>query len=264
MNGPVRLREGSGAAGRLLGAADIDVPSDRARRRAVAFAGAATTLAAAGTSAAATGSVLLKGIALWFCVGAVGGAVTGYGASELSKPRASSAQTAIGVRQATPSLPVRTVSARPPPAAIVQPPVDGEPAAVPSVVLSAAPARRTASNESVEPQEAPAEAPRAAAGSSVAAFATDSPKPTLTDELKQIEAARAAFGRGDFAAALSALDRYERAYPAGSFRPEALALRIQALSQSGAREQARTLAAQFIQKYPQHPLLSHVRAAVGE
>jgi hypothetical protein len=84
----------------------------------------------------------------------------------------------------------------------------------------------------------------------------------LLDEVKLIEAARGAARRGDAMGTLAALDQYSKAYPRAQFGPEALALRIEALSRSGSMSQARALAAQFGRIYPTHPLLGRVQAAV--
>jgi len=67
-----------------------------------------------------------------------------------------------------------------------------------------------------------------------------------------------------FGGVLSTLDRYDQGYPGGHFRPESLALRIEALARLGQREQAAILADRFRRSYPAHPMLGRVRAAVGE
>jgi outer membrane protein assembly factor BamD (BamD/ComL family) len=84
----------------------------------------------------------------------------------------------------------------------------------------------------------------------------------LFDEQRVIESARAAVSRGDAPSALATLDYYERSYAHGQFGPEALALRIQALSAQGDLARARSLAAEFRQRHPHHPLLASVQAAV--
>jgi hypothetical protein len=57
------------------------------------------------------------------------------------------------------------------------------------------------------------------------------------------------------------LDGYDRVYAQGQFGPEALALRVEALSGAGQVGRARSLAAEFQRRYPHHPLLSRVQAA---
>ena len=74
------------------------------------------------------------------------------------------------------------------------------------------------------------------------------------EEARQIEVARAALSRGDANGALAQLNAYDSLHPNGLLEPEALALRIQALSLSGKTTEARELADEFQAKYPQHPL----------
>jgi hypothetical protein len=88
-------------------------------------------------------------------------------------------------------------------------------------------------------------------------------EPSLFEEQRIIESARAAVARGDARSAFALLDNYEHAYASKQFWPEALALRVEALRASGQLAAARALAADFAQKYPHHPLLQRVRNAVG-
>ena len=43
-------------------------------------------------------------------------------------------------------------------------------------------------------------------------------------------------------------------YPAGTFRPEATVLRIEALAATGRRDEARALARDFVARHPASPL----------
>jgi outer membrane protein assembly factor BamD (BamD/ComL family) len=96
----------------------------------------------------------------------------------------------------------------------------------------------------------------------LAAAATKSqPGPSLVEEQRSIETARAAVARGDSATALATLDDYDRVYGGGQFGPEALALRVEALSAAGQLGRARSLAAEFQRRYPHHPLLTRVQGA---
>ena len=69
--------------------------------------------------------------------------------------------------------------------------------------------------------------------------------------------------RGDSASAIAQLNAYDSSHPNGQLKPESMALRIQVLSNSGKTTEARTLANDFQGKYPQHPLVEQVRAAVS-
>jgi TolA-binding protein len=113
---------------------------------------------------------------------------------------------------------------------------------------------------------APASAPVSAGAAPTTAAPSNAGKAprasSLFDEQRIIESARTAVSRGDSAGALATLDRYQQSYPQGQFVPEALALRIEALSAAGDLTRARSLAAQFQSRYPHHPMLAPVQAAV--
>ena len=111
----------------------------------------------------------------------------------------------------------------------------------------------------------PSRAPRAAAGpSDISAEPTNAVKPTAAsaEEVSKLEAARAAFSRGDRPTAIAQLNDYDSAHPNGALKPESMALRIQVLSSSGKAAEARTLANEFQAKYPQHPLVRQVNRNV--
>lgn len=246
---PVRLRDSQGPARVLMRGSGLNVPS-AARRRALTFTGVAAGMAASGTAAAAGATSLVKVVVLYVCLGTVGGGVLSLGVSEAfsrAEARAVPAKPAQVVKSAAPRIapvaavpkgdePVANAVAEPMPAALP------EPAAALRAPV-AAPAK-------------PASVPAAASGKRVAA-------PSLFEEQGIIESARAALARGDSASALSTLDGYDRAHAERQFGPEALALRIEALSSSGELVRARSLATEFRQRYPHHPLLSRVQAAVA-
>ncbi|RYZ08867.1 MAG: hypothetical protein EOO73_06105 [Myxococcales bacterium] len=78
--------------------------------------------------------------------------------------------------------------------------------------------------------------------------------PEQVADVRAIEDARRALGRRDAAAALAALDTYDRAYPRGAHRAEALALRVRALREAGRAEEATTAAGVLGREYPGYPL----------
>jgi TolA-binding protein len=203
----------------------------------MAFTGTAAAGLATSGVASAGASSLAKGVLLWIGVGSVGGGALAFVASELTRPEPAVVDAARPARVAPAPKP-RPASAAAVPAPELAP---SEPDVVPapSAAVSKLPAHASA---------APSES---ALGSN------------LFDELRVIEAARAAVGRGDAAAALVALNRYDRSYPSGQFAPEALALRVEALAASGATEQARALAGEFARRYPRNPLRSRVSASVS-
>jgi hypothetical protein len=243
MNEPQRLRDLGGPAASLLSAAELEVPS-AARRRALAFtATAAAGVLSSGGALAASGSTLIKSVLTWILVGTVGGGLVSFGVAETiahfeSRPSAQ--------RVSAPPLPL------PPPAAeharVAPAPSESAPLESPTPTAAAAPA---------------ATAPARPSSSVKAAKPTPAPATNLFEEQRSIEAARSAVTRGDAARALSTLDDYQRTYPQGQFGPEALALRVEALSLRGDREGARAFARQFEQRYPHHPLLSRVAASAA-
>ena len=252
---PERFLKRKGPAARLLRSAELDVPGDRSRQRAIAAAAGAVATLAAGTSVAMSGAALAKSVGIWLCVGALGGttvatAVT-YFAGEgraRSQPAERRVELAPDVFQVPrpASTPTGAVSAAEP--------------ALPEMPAARAPATPSARFSTAE--AAPTAEPGAGTGPSVASFADAGPRQGLFDEVKWLEAARSAAARADYSAVLSTLDRYQSGFPAGSFRPEAMALRIEALSRLGDRERAGALAERFRRDYPAHPLLARVRAAL--
>lgn len=132
---------------------------------------------------------------------------------------------------------------------------------VASTLLEPAPAPQAAAPLATVPSPAP----RSAAGpsdiSAEPAVPATTPKPGIasSQELREIEAARSALSRGDAEAAIAHLNNYDSSHPNGTLKPEAMALRIQVLGNSGKTTEARTLANEFEEKYPSHPLLQQVR-----
>jgi hypothetical protein len=263
MNGPRRLLEQPGPSARLLRAADTHVPSERARRRALVTAGsAAATLAASGSSAAVGGGALFKSALIWLSAGVLGGVVIAgvatsgvpYRAPLERQSTAADVPRAQGPKESTP-LPVASSPAiEPMEPAATDPNLAQAPANVQSALGSAA---RAVPIPNTSPATAGASTPRR--------FAAASPRsPSLYDELRLIDGARAAAVGRDPRAVLALLDRYEHDYPYGQFVPESLALRIETVARAGDLTQARALAARFRRDYPQHPLVGRVSAALGD
>ena len=255
MNEPKRLREGGGPAAALLSGAELDVPS-ASRQRALAFTGAAAgVLASGGSAMAASGATLVKSVMLWVAVGTVGGGVMSLTVAETISHF--DARSAASATAAAPPLPL------PPPRATatsdVTRPIEVS-SPVPPAVLPA-PATPVVSSAARS-----ATMPKLSAAPPAPVVRAEAPKPpavsSLFEEQRSIEAARAAVSRGDAGAALATLDEYERTNPRGQFGPEALALRVEALRAQGNLDRARAYAQQFERRYPHHPLLSRVQAAV--
>jgi hypothetical protein len=138
-------------------------------------------------------------------------------------------------------------SAAPAPAA-----VHTKAAAAPAIAPSLAP-----------PADTPVAAPRIEKVRRRAAVApVPTPAADLRDQIALLDAARTAVKAGSSERALVLLHRYDASYPGGAFRPEALALRIEALSQDGRRAEAQALAREFLTRYPHSPVADRVARVV--
>ncbi|MBN9162405.1 MAG: hypothetical protein BGO98_33710 [Myxococcales bacterium 68-20] len=142
---------------------------------------------------------------------------------------------------------------------IAQPPV----APSMSVVTPVAETARTpdVAPRSDAPRIVPKSAPRAPAAP--AASASSAAPSRLAEEARSLEVARRALEGHQARSALAALDRYERDFPRGELRPEATALRVEALAASGDESSAQALGRQFLSRYPGHPAVPRVRRAMG-
>jgi hypothetical protein len=123
----------------------------------------------------------------------------------------------------------------------------------------AAPAVRTVPEDKASPAPDPANGPEA-----VRAAPSPAPRaPTVSElyglELKVLQPAHAAIGRGDFASALSAIADHEHRFPNGQLAEEREAMRVQALSGAHRTDDARRAAAAFRKRFPQSVLLSRMK-----
>jgi len=85
----------------------------------------------------------------------------------------------------------------------------------------------------------------------------------LADQIGSIDAARDALAKGADRAAMEILRRYQDRYPAGSFRPEATALKVEALVKLGRQAEARALAERFVAEHRGSLLAARVAALAG-
>ena len=85
----------------------------------------------------------------------------------------------------------------------------------------------------------------------------------LGREVRQIDSARQALESRDADGALAALDSYERSRVVGVLDREALLLKIEALTQKQDLEQAKTLARQYLQRFPTDAHAPRLRALLG-
>ena len=89
------------------------------------------------------------------------------------------------------------------------------------------------------------------------------PAADIQEQIALIDAARAAVAAGSGDRALTLVHRYQSKYPRGSFRPEAAALKIEALSKLGRNAEARRLAEKFVADHGGGPLADRVRRLGG-
>jgi hypothetical protein len=207
----------------LLHAARREKPSPEMTARMAAglgiSVGAAITAASAPVAAAPVVAAKTT-LALWVPAGVIVAAV---------------AAGVVGVRLSSKPEPAPVHAAAPAAPAIAAPPVDS-----PHV----APASSGARVEKIRRRAPVAPAPVVAGD--------------LRDQIALIDAARAAVKGGSSERALVLLRRYDSSYPGGAFRPEALALRIEALDQDGRRAEAQALARDFLVRYPHSPVAERV------
>jgi hypothetical protein len=116
------------------------------------------------------------------------------------------------------------------------------------------------------PRSTPKSTPRASAVPVAPTDASTSASTSsrLAEEARNLELARRALEGHRASDALSTLDRYARDFPRGELRPEATALRVEALAASGDHVSARALGGHFLTHYPGHPAVPRVRRAMGD
>jgi hypothetical protein len=234
VNAPRRLRESGGVTERLLDSASLDKPSRASRARAVELAATVgafvTTTAGAAPAAKArsaiTGSALYKSVAMWVCIGAIGGGTIALIGSQLLAPGADPSKQSGARPSAAPLVVAESAS----PVPVAKPPQD------------------------IKPEPPVVKAPPAIASLRSASSAAP-------PEVQAIEAARDAVARGDSNGALRTLDNYDATHPNGSLKAESAALRVQAVSNTGNDVKARNLANDFEKEYPTSPLRGVVRDA---
>jgi hypothetical protein len=116
------------------------------------------------------------------------------------------------------------------------------------------PAPEAASVETAEPAPEPRHPRRRRA---------HSPKhlASLQAETELLREVNAAIGRGDGKGALTLLGSYDRRFKSGLLREERSAASVLALCLAGRREQARTQAARFVDRYPRSPLIARLQTS---
>jgi hypothetical protein len=165
-----------------------------------------------------------------FVIVAVAGAIVVLRPSGDSAPSTRRAPAVVTARSAAPSPPAKTDEAK-------------GPASVPAVAYSG----KVAPN---------------AGASRVRSGGANATSSAISEQIALVDAASAAVSAGAGERALAVLREYQSKYPAGSFRPEVGALRIEALILVGRREEARSLAERFVTQY-KGPLAERVARVAG-
>jgi hypothetical protein len=92
----------------------------------------------------------------------------------------------------------------------------------------------------------------------------DVASPQLARELDLLEKTRVYLARRSAWAALDTLETYRAAFPAGTMKTEAAALRVEALAAVGRRQEAVVSSREFLAAYPQNPLAERVRGILAK
>jgi hypothetical protein len=226
MNHPPRLIEQGADRFELaaLRAAEVDVGSERALRRALAAVGATAALVTPATATAVIGKGAVALLVVkWMAAGAIVGATCTIGASAIHR-HPSAAEM--------PAVPAGAIAPKREPAAS-----SSERAMAPPATVVSLPTRSSARFALAKPP-----APAASSDPETAQ--------RLSREIALLDQARAALKRGDGAAAIAALDQRQAEVGAGMLGPEATVTRVEALLRQGDRVEASALAERFLAEHP--------------
>jgi hypothetical protein len=224
----------------LLRAGDADRPSPKSRQAALAALGLSTAVlgasspvaAAAGRVALSPGARLLA--AKWWAISALvaasGGAGLGY-ATWHGAPAPKASVNSVSKPSLPPLSPTFVAEA-------------------PAPEVSAAPIREVPSL----PERPPSPPSRSSSSAS---------DPGIQDQIALIDRARGAVAAHQPAAAMAALDEYQRRFPAGVLAQEATLLRIETLAARGDKADAARLGRQFLERYPRSAMAARVKALTG-
>lgn len=229
---------------KLLSAALADAPSTASRTRIVAGLALGAALPAAGAAAASYGSLGTSwlrtaarfAVKRWGVSSVIGATAiaTGVKLAQPEAPKVPPQQTtqAMGIAE------TRAPAAEAAP--IADPPTPEEPADVSSAETATPPTTAAKRRLSTTPERS-----------------------SLEEELRSLDAARAALSRGNAKRSLSLLDDYARSFRKPHLATEANVLRIEALIQSGDRARAEQLGREFLERHANSPYSRRVRSLIG-
>ena len=129
----------------------------------------------------------------------------------------------------------------------------------PSVPAAPAPALAT---EPASPVSAPLR-PESSAMPASRRVRTATTPVDVREQTSLVDAAREAVASGAAERALALLRQYQDRYPGGVFRPEAAAIKIEALAKLGRGAEVRALADRFVAEYGDGPLTDRIRIVAG-
>jgi len=222
----------------LLQAGDADQPTPKARQAALAALGlsgavlgaSSPVAAAAGSAVPSWGTRLLA--AKWWTIGAL---VTASAAAGLGYA------TWHGEPAPTPSAKAAPQRAQPRSVALATPPAGPDVAAPPSPAITSAQERVSSS------------LPRSPSSASNLG---------IQEQIALIDRARGAVAAHQPAAAMAALDDYQRRFPRGVLTQEATLLRVETLLARGDKTGAVRLGRQFLERYPRSAMAARVKALI--
>ncbi|HET9931314.1 MAG TPA: hypothetical protein VFQ35_11525 [Polyangiaceae bacterium] len=262
----------SDAIARLLQAARTELPSEASLAQSIAAAGAGAVAATATTTAQAAlgklgASTLLGakapgllpalGVLKWLLVGTALGSVV-MATLPSTRQDSPSAMAPSSHTARVGFVPVQSSRTLAPvaPEASSSPAIVAPLATVPARAASSEPARTTLE------RALPLADTRRTGTSRGAAPLIESER--LAEEVRAIDDATRALGSGQATRALALLDDYDRRYAERRFAPEALYLRMEALTRLGRSGEARTVAKRLANAYSTSPQAARARALLGE
>ena len=247
MNGAPEMRRlvdegGSDVELALLRSAAHDAPTPSGKRRTLVALGLGSSIVTATTATAAstTGLALLK----WAGLAAIGSVLVLGGAQ------------ATGVVGGGPMGGEQHVSKAV--VAVHGPAVRAATRAAQAVPVASADDAAVPAAQAEEPEAAkPVAKPVAKADDRQAA----DPRSSLAQEVASLDQAREALAHGDSATALRELEKHQQKFQgSGALGPEAMVLRIEAVSARGDRAATTALANDFLSRFPSSPHAARVRS----
>ncbi len=223
-----------------------------------AASGGAHGLAGAASLGSAKGiaSSTLLVVAKWLGAGALAGIAATSAVYAVNERAAATSRASVTSRPPAPAVVAKALPrlAQPTPAMTTEPerPIEPE--------KPAAPEAKTIATAGPSP---PLNAPVAPVAPPLSVPAEVHPGAPLAAELALLDSARQALAAGNAARALGALDDYDAKFRQPNLGPEALYLRLEALTLQGDKPGTLAVARRLLQAYPSGPHAARARALLG-